>query len=94
MPVTLDNAKRTALGSKLADIKALQNLLIANEQKFLSEIKDQDIRDRMQDMLNDDQKNLGILKYPLSLFGSSTFLGCHKCLRDSIFLLTDRQLYK
>ena len=69
MPVTLDNAKRTALGSKLADIKALQNLLIANEQKFLSEIKDQDIRDRMQDMLNDDQKNLGILDTIIVQYG-------------------------
>ena len=69
MAVTLDNAKRTALGSKLADIKAVQNLLIANEQKFLSEIKDQDIRDRIQDMLNDDQKNLGILDTIIVQYG-------------------------
>lgn len=69
MVVTLDNAKRTALGSKLADIKALQNLLIANEQKFLSEIKDEDIRDRFQDMLRDDQKNLGILDTVIVQYG-------------------------
>jgi hemerythrin superfamily protein len=69
MPVTLDNAKRTALGSKLADIKAVQNLLIANEQKFLSEIKDQDIRDRIQAMIGDDQKNLGILDTIIVQYG-------------------------
>ena len=69
MVVTLDNAKRTALGSKLADIKAIQNLLIANEQKFLSEIKDEDIRDRFQDMLKDDQKNLGILDTVIVQYG-------------------------
>ena len=69
MVVSLDNAKRTALGSKLADIKALQNLLIANEQKFLSEIKDEDIRDRFQDMLRDDQKNLGVLDTVIVQYG-------------------------
>ena len=69
MVVSLDNAKRTALGSKLADIKALQNLLIANEQKFLSEIKHKDIRDRFQDMLSDDQKNLGILDTVIVQYG-------------------------
>ncbi len=69
MVVTLDNAKRTALGSKLADIKAIQNLLIANEQKFLSEIKDEDIRDRFQDMLRDDQKNLGVLDTVIVQYG-------------------------
>ncbi len=69
MVVTLDNAKRTALGSKLADIKALQNLIIANEQKFLSEIKDEDIRDRFQDMLRDDQKNLGVLDTVIVQYG-------------------------
>ncbi len=69
MAVKLDDAKRTALGSKLADIKAIQNLLIANEQKFLSEIKDKDIRDRFQDMLNDDQKNLGVLDTVIVQYG-------------------------
>ena len=69
MVVSLDNAKRTALGSKLADIKALQNLLIANDQKFLSEIKDEDIRDRFQDMLRDDQKNLEILDTVIVQYG-------------------------
>ena len=69
MAVMLDDAKRTAIGSKLADIKALQNLLIANDQKFLSEIKDEDIRDRFQDMLRDDQKNLEILDTVIVQYG-------------------------
>ncbi len=69
MVTTLDDTKRSALAVKLADIKAIQNLLIANEQKFISEINDQEIRDRFQHMLEDDQKNLGVLDTVIVQYG-------------------------
>jgi hemerythrin superfamily protein len=62
MVSTLDDSKRQAIGMKLADIKALQELLISNEQKFITAVGDEDIRKRFQDMLEDDQKNLGIIE--------------------------------
>ncbi|MFE1743710.1 hemerythrin domain-containing protein [Coleofasciculus sp. H7-2] len=69
MVTTLDDTKRMAIGTKLADMKALQNLLIANEQKFISAIADDDLRKRIQDMLNDDQKNLGVLDTVIVQYG-------------------------
>lgn len=39
----------------------MQNLLIANEQKLISACTDQEIRDRLGHMLEDDRKNLGVL---------------------------------
>ncbi len=61
MYIYLDDSKRTAIAGKLADIKEVQNLLIANEEKLISACSDQDIRDRLGHMLVDDRKNLGIL---------------------------------
>lgn len=61
MSITLEDSKRTAIAGKLADIKEMQNLLIANEQKLISACTDQEIRDRLGNMLADDRKNLGIL---------------------------------
>lgn len=70
MVLTLDDTKRLAIASKLSDIKALQELLIANEQKFISAIDDSEIRQRLQDMLNDDQKNLGIIETVIVQYGN------------------------
>ncbi len=69
MVTTLNDTKRMAIASKLADMKELQNLLIANEQRFLSEVADDDIRDRFRDMINDDQKNMGILDTVIVQYG-------------------------
>ena len=69
MTVAIDDAKRLAIGSKLADMKALQNLLIANEQKFISEITDEDIRDNVRKMLEDDHKNMGVLETVIVQYG-------------------------
>jgi hemerythrin superfamily protein len=69
MVTTLDDTKRMMIGTKLADIKAVQELLIANEQRFISEINDQDIRHRFQEMLNDDQKNMGVLETVIVQYG-------------------------
>jgi hemerythrin superfamily protein len=61
MSIVIDDSKRTAIASKLADMKEVQNLLISNEEKLITACSDQDIRDRLGNMLDDDRKNLGIL---------------------------------
>lgn len=69
MTMTLTDEKRTAIAEKLAGMRAVQNLLIANEQQFHKECPDDDICDRMQEMLEDDQKNLGILETVITQYG-------------------------
>jgi hemerythrin superfamily protein len=69
MVTTLDDAKRMAIASKLADMKEVQNLLISNEQTLMSACNDEDIRKRLTDMLNDDQKNMGILDTVIVQYG-------------------------
>lgn len=69
MVMTIDDTKRQAIASKLADMKEVQNLLIANEQKLIPACTDQDICDRLRDMLNDDRKNMGILDTVMVQYG-------------------------
>jgi hemerythrin superfamily protein len=69
MVSTLPDQKRLAIAEKLADIRAVQNLLIANEQQFLQETNDLEIRDRLTKMLEDDQKNLGIIETVIIQYG-------------------------
>ncbi|MBD1843737.1 hemerythrin domain-containing protein [Cyanobacteria bacterium FACHB-63] len=69
MVATMDDTKRLAIAMKLADIKAVQELLIANEQKFISATTDSELVKRFQDMLKDDQKNLGVLDTVIVQYG-------------------------
>lgn len=69
MVMTLDDTKRMAIAMKLADVKAIQELLISNEQKFISAINDSEIADRFRDMLKDDQKNLGVIDTTIVQYG-------------------------
>lgn len=69
MVVTLDDQKRQAIGEKLADMKAVQNLIISNEQALIRLCPDQDVRDRLQNMISDDQKNLGVLETVIVQYG-------------------------
>lgn len=69
MVATLDDTKRSAIATKLADMKAIQQLLIQNEQLFLKETNDSEISKRFQDFLNDDQKNMGILETVIVQYG-------------------------
>jgi hemerythrin superfamily protein len=69
MAVTLDDNKRSAIASKLADMKAYQELIISAEQQLLSEVNDEQIRNDMQKMLESDQKNLGILDTVIVQYG-------------------------
>jgi hypothetical protein len=45
-------------------------LLISNEEKLLSQCNDEEIRDRLEDMLEDDQKNLGIIESVITQYGT------------------------
>jgi len=69
MVVTLDDTKRIAIAQKLADVKAVQNLIISSEQKLIGEITDEEIRKRLQDFIQDDQKNIGVLDTVIVQYG-------------------------
>jgi len=69
MVSTLDDPKRQAIAMQLADMRALQNLLIANEQTLMQTVDDKLICQRLQDMVNDDQKNLGVLDTVIVQYG-------------------------
>src|SRR5919199_1686073 len=69
MVATLEDTKRQAIATKLADMKALQNLLIANEQLFINSCNDSELAQRFRDMLEDDRKNLGLLETTIVQYG-------------------------
>ncbi|MBE9120246.1 hemerythrin domain-containing protein [Tychonema sp. LEGE 07199] len=69
MVATLEDTKRQAIATKLADMKAVQNLLIANEQLFINACNDSELCDRFRDMLEDDRKNLGVLETTIVQYG-------------------------
>ncbi|MEG5037442.1 MULTISPECIES: hemerythrin domain-containing protein [unclassified Microcoleus] len=69
MVTTLDDTKRLAIGERLADLKAFQNLIISNDQKLIDACPDEDVRKRLQNMLEDDQKNLGIIETVIVQYG-------------------------
>ena len=69
MVTTLDDTKRMAIAEKLSSMRAIQELLINNERRFLSEITDTKIKERIQNMLEDDQKNLGVLDTVIVQYG-------------------------
>jgi hypothetical protein len=67
--LTLTDEKRTAIAEKLADMKQIQNLIIEDERQFLQECNDSEIRERLEKMLSDDRKNLGILETVITQYG-------------------------
>lgn len=69
MVTTLDDTKRMAIAERLADLRAFQSLIISNDQKLIAVCPYQDVRDRLQNMLDDDQKNLGILDTVIVQYG-------------------------
>ncbi|MBD6619642.1 hemerythrin HHE cation-binding protein [Komarekiella sp. 'clone 1'] len=73
MVVALDDTKRSAIATELADLKAIQELLIANEQKVLPVVSnDEEISQRLNDFLKDDQKNLKVIEEVISKFGGGS----------------------
>ena len=71
MVATLDDTKRSAIATELADLKALQELLIATEQKLLPISSDTEISDRLNDFLKDDQEDLAVINDVLAKFEGS-----------------------
>jgi hypothetical protein len=73
MVVTLDDTKRQSIAKELADLKALQELLIANEQKLMPVVSsDKEISDRLNDFLRDDQEALRVIDGVLAKFDGNT----------------------
>lgn len=70
MVSTLDDTKRQAIGTKLASLKLLQQLIIEIEEQFLRESNDSEISDRLQKFLEDDRKNLGIIETVIVQYGN------------------------
>jgi hypothetical protein len=50
-------------------MKAIQSLIIENDQQFLSQCSDKHLRSRLEDMLEDDQKNLDIVDTAITQYG-------------------------
>lgn len=69
MVTTLDDTKRIAIAAKLAGMRAMQELLIENESRLLSDVADDKVRERLQDMLEDDRKNLEVLDTVIVQYG-------------------------
>ena len=69
MVTTLTDAKREAIGQKLATMKTVQELLIQNEQMFMRECNVPEIRQQFQEMLDDDNKNIGIIDTVITQYG-------------------------
>ncbi|AGY57253.1 hypothetical protein [Gloeobacter kilaueensis] len=56
-----EDKDRSAIAAKLADMKALQNSLIDDGQRLLSDCADPEICERLGKIFRDDQKNAGTL---------------------------------
>jgi hemerythrin superfamily protein len=69
MVTSLDDTKRNAIAVKLANMKALQQLVLENEQQLVQQGLDSEISDRIRDFIKDDQKNLGILETVIGQYG-------------------------
>lgn len=70
MVSTLTDEKRMAIAVRLADIKALHNLVIDTEEKLMTSIEDAEIRRWLSEMLNDDRKNMSILENVIINYGT------------------------
>ncbi|MBD2096458.1 hemerythrin domain-containing protein [Trichocoleus sp. FACHB-591] len=69
MVTTLDDTKRLAIAERLADLRALQAFILSNDQKLIEACPYQDVRERLQNMLADDQKNIDIIDTVIVQYG-------------------------
>ena len=59
MAANIDTTNKNAIATKLADMKALQNLMISNEEKLLKASTDsQEVTKNLNNMLEDDRQSL------------------------------------
>ncbi|HEY9634039.1 MAG TPA: hemerythrin domain-containing protein [Coleofasciculaceae cyanobacterium] len=94
MSITLDDTKRLAIGEALADMKAMQNLIISYDQKLIEGITDEEIRKRLRDFMADDQKNLGVLDTVIVQYGvqAEPRQTTHKIIEQAQQMLDDSEL--
>jgi len=59
-------ADMTTLGTKLADMKLFQNVLINSEQKLMTATNDSTIRERLEGMMTSDRDNLSTINEAIS----------------------------
>jgi hemerythrin superfamily protein len=69
MVSTFADQKRKAIAEKLADMKAIQHLLITTEEQLMQECGDHEISERLAKMLEDDQKNMGVIETSIVQYG-------------------------
>lgn len=69
MVTSLDDTKRMMIGERLADLRKFQEFILQNDRKLIQECPDSDVRERLQNMLEDDQKNLGIIETVIVQYG-------------------------
>jgi len=59
MAATLESTKKNAIATKLADLKALQNLMISNQENLLKVANtEQKVKDTLTEMIEDDRQSL------------------------------------
>jgi hemerythrin superfamily protein len=71
MVSVMTDEKRHAIAIKLADMKALQNLVAADEQVLITACEDEEIREWLTDMLTADQRNEKVLENVIVQYGHS-----------------------
>lgn len=69
MVMPLNDTNRSAIATQLAEMRSLQQLLIFNDHCLVNLVNDDEIRQRLLKMLDDDQKNLGILETVIVQYG-------------------------
>ena len=94
MVAPLEDTKRIAIATQLAAMKALQNLLIFNDQMLMAAIDDANIHQRLQEMLEQDQQNLETLDTVIIQYGVKGELQqtVKQGLEDSQSLMEDFEL--
>jgi hemerythrin superfamily protein len=66
----IDDAKRTLIATQLASMSAIQNLLVENDRLLISiASSDQDVRKRLQKILEADRNSLSVLDTVIEQYG-------------------------
>ena len=61
----------TNLGSKLADLKLFQNILLESEQNLIAQTDDETICQRLEGMIKSDRENLSTIEAVISSYGNA-----------------------
>jgi hypothetical protein len=70
MATTLEATRKQAIATKLADMKALQNLMISNEQKLLKMSTDSEkVTETLNNMLKDDYQSINEIDEAINQLG-------------------------